>query len=145
MSQVNVIRKQLLKGNTLTQRSALMDFGIMALPRRIRDLKETGFPVKTEMRVNPQTGQRYAAYSMDRDITSLSQLRAGRVYRVHSVNLNVFNAALFREADGYFTALRDGQPGDHNALVSMAGHPQMIIESNLTDNDFKISYEGGEE
>lgn len=46
----------------ITQRAALDDYGIMALPRRIRDLKELGFEVRTERRKNPGTGQRYVRY-----------------------------------------------------------------------------------
>ena len=40
--QCRTLLNHLRKGKTLTQRSALMDFGVMALPRRMADLKEAG-------------------------------------------------------------------------------------------------------
>lgn len=36
----------------------------MALPRRISDLKEMGYPISSEIEVNNLTGQRYARYSL---------------------------------------------------------------------------------
>ncbi len=39
----------LRKGVRLTVRSALLDYGISSLPRRILDLKEKGIDVKSEM------------------------------------------------------------------------------------------------
>ncbi|WP_018868297.1 MULTISPECIES: helix-turn-helix domain-containing protein [unclassified Thioalkalivibrio] len=62
--QCKIIIKHLQKGNTLTQRSALMDFGIAALPRRIADLKEHGFNISSVMEKNKLTGQRYARYGL---------------------------------------------------------------------------------
>ncbi|WP_095210291.1 helix-turn-helix domain-containing protein [Endozoicomonas ascidiicola] len=62
--QCYVILNHLKKGRTLTQRSALMDFGVMALPRRISDLKEAGYTVHSVMEKNTLTGQRYARYSL---------------------------------------------------------------------------------
>ncbi|WP_218195179.1 helix-turn-helix domain-containing protein [Pseudomonas sp. 1239] len=54
----------LKKGHSITQRSALLDFGVMALPRRISDLKEMGYPISSEIEINNLTGQRYARYSL---------------------------------------------------------------------------------
>ena len=62
--QCQTILKHLRKGHTVTQRSALMDFGVMALPRRIADLKEAGYKVHSVMEKNTLTGQRYARYSL---------------------------------------------------------------------------------
>ena len=36
----------------------------MALPRRISDLKEMGYPISSEIEINTLTGQRYARYSL---------------------------------------------------------------------------------
>ena len=36
----------------------------MALPRRISDLKEMGYPISSEIEINNLTGQRYARYSL---------------------------------------------------------------------------------
>lgn len=62
--QCLVILSHLRKGHTVTQRSALMDFGVMALPRRIADLKEAGFNIESVMEKNTLTGQRYARYTL---------------------------------------------------------------------------------
>ena len=37
----------------------------MALPRRIRDLKDLGYPITSAMETNKLTGQRYARYSLE--------------------------------------------------------------------------------
>lgn len=62
--QCQMILSHLRKGHTITQRSALMDFGIMALPRRVADLKEAGYEIQSVMEHNKLTGQRYARYSL---------------------------------------------------------------------------------
>ena len=62
--QCKAIIEHLKKGHTITQRSALMDFGIMSLPRRICDLKELGYKIKSVLEVNKLTGQRYSRYSL---------------------------------------------------------------------------------
>lgn len=62
--QCALILQHLRKGHTITQRSALIDFGIAALPRRIADLKEQGYPVESVIEHNKLTGQRYARYSL---------------------------------------------------------------------------------
>ncbi|OIN07924.1 helix-turn-helix domain-containing protein [Oceanisphaera psychrotolerans] len=62
--QCEVILNHLRKGHTITQRSALMDFGVAALPRRIADLKELGYRIESVMEHNKLTGQRYARYSL---------------------------------------------------------------------------------
>lgn len=51
-----------LKRSNITQRQALMDHSIMALPRRVADLKEAGYNIEKVMKANPHTGQRYASY-----------------------------------------------------------------------------------
>lgn len=62
--QCQMIINHLKKGHTITQRSALLDYGIMSLPRRITDLKEKGFNIVSVMEHNKLTGQRYARYSL---------------------------------------------------------------------------------
>lgn len=62
--QCRTILKHLKKGHTITQRSALIDFGIAALPRRIADLKEAGYDIESVMEHNKLTGQRYVRYSL---------------------------------------------------------------------------------
>jgi hypothetical protein len=62
--QCTTILKHLTAGHSITHRSALMDFGVMSLPRRICDLKEMGHKIKSIMEHNTLTGQRYARYSI---------------------------------------------------------------------------------
>lgn len=62
--QCELILNHLRAGHSITQRSALMDFGVMALPRRIADLKERGYDIVSVMEHNKLTGQRYARYSL---------------------------------------------------------------------------------
>jgi len=139
MTQVNTIRKVLLKDGALTQRSALMDFGIMALPRRIADLKASGFPVKTEMRINQMTGQRFAEYTLNKDITHVNQLKVGNVYRILNGLKTIFCDPLLVESDGYFRVTEnDGL----NVVVSMAGHPQVFGDATFP-RLFDIHYVGG--
>ena len=66
--QCQMILNHLRKGHSITQRSALLDFGIMALPRRIADLKESGHKIVSTIETNKLTGQRYARYSLVEDI-----------------------------------------------------------------------------
>ncbi len=46
----------------ITPRSAIDDYSIMSLARRINDLEELGYSVKRETRNHPATGQRYTRY-----------------------------------------------------------------------------------
>lgn len=62
--QCRLILKHLNNGNTITQRSALLDYNIASLPRRVSDLKENGYDVIAEMQNNTLTGQRFARYSL---------------------------------------------------------------------------------
>ncbi|MWK59816.1 hypothetical protein GO594_27840 [Pseudomonas otitidis] len=62
--QCELILYHLRKGHTITQRSALMDFGIAALPRRIADLKEFGHEIESIREENKFTGQRYVRYRL---------------------------------------------------------------------------------
>lgn len=60
--QMRTILTHCNKVGYITGRAALMDYGIAALPRRIKDLAEAGYCVRTERRTNPATGQRYVRY-----------------------------------------------------------------------------------
>ncbi|GGX91006.1 hypothetical protein GCM10007160_18090 [Litchfieldella qijiaojingensis] len=141
-TQVETIRRQLLAGNTLTQRSALMDFGIMALPRRITDLKETGFPVKVEMKSNPMTGQRFAQYSLDDEIKLVTRLKPGCIYHIYDVVKHPFNKDVFKESHGYFTMEGFSLSGSM-VRIKMAGVDQYFKPNRLHSGQFKIKYIGG--
>lgn len=60
--QCELILNHLKKGYSITQRSALMDFGVMSLARRICDLKEKGYQIESVREFNKLTGQRYNRY-----------------------------------------------------------------------------------
>lgn len=64
--QCSMILKHLQAGHSITHRSALMDFGVMSLPRRICDLKELGHDIVSVMEHNKLTDQRYARYHLSR-------------------------------------------------------------------------------
>lgn len=49
----------------ITGRAAMLDYNIMALPRRISDLEEAGYTVRREEKQNPATGQRYVRYFVE--------------------------------------------------------------------------------
>ena len=63
-NQATRLFNHMMEGYSLTQRSALMDFNVMALPRRISDIEEAGYEVTRRMEINNHTGQRYARYLM---------------------------------------------------------------------------------
>jgi hypothetical protein len=52
------------KGHSVTQRSALIDFGIAALPRRIADLKVHGYRISSKIERNTKTNRNYARYTL---------------------------------------------------------------------------------
>ena len=55
---------QHLKSNkNITQRSALIDLGIMSLGKRISDLRQAGYKITTDMLKNKFTGQRFGRYT----------------------------------------------------------------------------------
>jgi hypothetical protein len=140
MTQVAKIRRILLSGGSLTQRSALMDYGIMALPRRIADLKAQGFPVKSEMKTNPNTGQRFAQYTFDKEVTHITQLKTGAIYKVRNIKSLPFAPSRMHASKGFFRF-------DHRsygcAVVSMGGVPQVFSQEWLDHGHFKINYVGG--
>jgi len=140
MTQVAKIRRILLSGGSLTQRSALMDYGIMALPRRIADLKAQGFPVKSEMETNPNTSQRFARYTFDKEVTHITQLKPGAVYKVHSSKVLPFDPKPMRASKGFF---RFDHRSYGRAVVSMGGVTQAFSQAWLDDGHFKINYVGG--
>lgn len=47
--QCELVLSLLKEGKRLTVRSAIVDYGISSLPRRILDLKQSGFKIKSEL------------------------------------------------------------------------------------------------
>jgi len=62
--QTALVLNHLRAHGSLTQRSALIDLGVAALPRRIADLKEAGYPINTTRMKNKITGQRFVRYAL---------------------------------------------------------------------------------
>jgi hypothetical protein len=116
----------------------------MSLSRRIADLKEEGFPVKSEMKTNPLTGQRYASYSFDEGITHLGQLCFGHIYRVTSLaSDHPFSKKDLQDSQGYFQPLRYRYNDDIQICIRMAGVPQLLTQKNLDQGTVQIKYIGG--
>jgi hypothetical protein len=87
--QVQTLLTHLQQHGSISQAEAATVYRIRALPRRISDLKEAGWPIKRELKVDP-TGQRYARYSLVtlkkgdrvRVIDSNSSISRGSCYEV---------------------------------------------------------------
>lgn len=61
--QLDIIMKHLETTGSITNREAIVDYNIMSLSRRIRDLEEDwGVQFKRELKAHPVTGQRYMRY-----------------------------------------------------------------------------------
>ena len=61
--QLKTIIKHLNTTGSITNREAIVDYNIMSLSRRIRDLEEDwGVQFKRELKAHPVTGQRYMRY-----------------------------------------------------------------------------------
>lgn len=60
--QLRKILNHVRRTGYISGRTALLDYGIAALPRRISDLEELGYVVRREQRQHPATGQRYVRY-----------------------------------------------------------------------------------
>lgn len=63
MSQEAQIEQHLRAGNSLTPLEALVKFGCFRLGARIKELRQSGMPIKTEI-VRTSTGKRIAQYSL---------------------------------------------------------------------------------
>ena len=58
-------------GNTISGMVALDKFGCWSLPRRICDIKETGFPIESQW-ITTDSGKRIKEYWMGKDQQELS-------------------------------------------------------------------------
>jgi len=62
--QLDIIMKHLETVGSITNREAIVEYNIMALPRRIKDLEEFGVKFSRELKAHPVTGQRYKRYHL---------------------------------------------------------------------------------
>lgn len=60
--QAITVLNHILTAGSITQRAALMDHSIQCLTKRVQELRDRGFKVKTTIKKHPITGQRYARY-----------------------------------------------------------------------------------
>ena len=60
--QAHTVLNHIRNAGSITQREALMDHSIQCLTKRIQELRDCGFKVKTTVKKHPITGQRYARY-----------------------------------------------------------------------------------
>ena len=61
-NQLNTIIKHLETVGSISTLEAIIQYNIMALPRRIKDLKEKGYSFNSIRKSHPVTGQRYTRY-----------------------------------------------------------------------------------
>jgi len=66
MSQLDIILSHLKRTKSISQREALIDYSIQSLTKRISELRELGYRIKTVHKKHPVTGQRYARYVLGR-------------------------------------------------------------------------------
>ena len=62
--QLDIIMKHLETTGSITNREAIVEYNIMALPRRIKDLEEFGVKFNRVKKSHPVTGQRYTRYHL---------------------------------------------------------------------------------
>jgi hypothetical protein len=76
MTQTQELLSHLMAGRSITQRDAMqfLTTSIAALPRRIADLKEMGYPIITLFEKNKFTGRRYARYMIDPEFFDIEKL-----------------------------------------------------------------------
>ena len=65
-TQNQLIIDHLKRTGSITQREALIDYSVQCLTKRIQELRELGYQIKTVQKQHPTTGQRYARYSLTR-------------------------------------------------------------------------------
>jgi len=54
-------------GNSITFWDAVQDFGVMHLPRRIKDIRELGHPIESQF-VKGENGKRFKEYWMAQNV-----------------------------------------------------------------------------
>lgn len=66
MSQNEILIQHFKKAKSISQREALVDYSIQSLTKRISELRDMGYKIKTIHKKHPVTGQKYARYMMSR-------------------------------------------------------------------------------
>ena len=61
-TQNALIINHMLRTGSITQREAMIDYSIQSLTKRISELRQRGYKIKSEQKMHPTTGQRYVRY-----------------------------------------------------------------------------------
>lgn len=62
ITQNSLILDHMRRTGSITQREALLDYSVQSLTKRISELRQRGYKIKSEKRQHPTTGQRYVRY-----------------------------------------------------------------------------------
>jgi len=62
ITQNQLILNHMARTGSITQREALIDYSVQSLTKRISELRNRGYKIKSEKRIHPTTGQRYVRY-----------------------------------------------------------------------------------
>lgn len=63
-TQNQLIIEHMKRAGSITQREALIDYSVQCLTKRIQELRDSGWRIKTVQKTHPTTGQRYARYTL---------------------------------------------------------------------------------
>lgn len=66
LTQNDLILHHIDATGSISQREALIEYSVQSLTKRISELRKMGYPIRTEFKHNPITGQRYARYFIKR-------------------------------------------------------------------------------
>lgn len=66
MSQNQLILDHMKRTGSITMREALIDYSVQSLTKRIQELRQAGYNIKSVQKTHPTTGQRYTRYTLIR-------------------------------------------------------------------------------
>lgn len=64
MTQNQMIIEHMKRTGSITMREALIDYSVQSLTKRIQELREAGWKIKSVHKIHPTTGQRYTRYTL---------------------------------------------------------------------------------
>ena len=65
MTQNQIILKHLNKAGAITVREAIVEYYIQSLTKRVQELRESGYHIKSHVKYDPVTGQKYVRYTLE--------------------------------------------------------------------------------
>lgn len=63
--QTKLVLDHIQRTGSITQREAIMDHSVQSLTKRVAELRDLGYDIKSEFKKHPLTGQRYARYTLE--------------------------------------------------------------------------------